>query len=542
MEEGGEAGQRRGLAIGALIGGAAALATAVLHAVAFPPVGAAEAAYIFAVPLLAVWLFAKDSRYLGWLSLGGGVLSWLYLLAWLRHFSGHLEMPMAWVPGWLAWLSLGSVVGLFMGGWLWISGWAMRRSLRGALWRRLVLVLALPGLWVVLEWLRSWIFGGFPWLPLAASHWERPLLLQLASYTGAWGVSYCLVAFAVGLSFYLHTLWHLRREKWYRRLSWEFYLALGLLGGGLALGVGGVVGGTERPLARVGVVQPAVEPLDKWDAQRVVALSEDLNRLSQYAVALGAEWVFWPEVPMPVVLNADPQARGFVEELSAVTAVPYLVGGLATQAAAGAEPAYYNAVLSVDPQTGLAAQFYAKRRLVPFGERVPTPWLRALIGTVVPLPLDLEPGSGAQLLNFAGWEAGALICYEDVYAPLARESVMAGADFLFVATNNAWFGDGAGALQHATHSVLRAVETRRPVIRCGNAGWSGWIDAHGHVRHVVDDGEGRTHFQGAAVLNVGYAAYWNGRTTFYTRWGEWFVLLSAGLSCLGAFACLTQRK
>ena len=80
-----------------------------------------------------------------------------------------------------------------------------------------------------------------------------------------------------------------------------------------------------------------------------------------------------------------------------------------------------------------------------------------------------------------------------------------------------------GAPQHAAHSVLRAVETRRPVMRCGNAGWSGWIDS-GSVREVLLEG-GSVYFQGGSTYSVIQYEDWLGRKSFYTRHGDWFVAL-----------------
>ena len=77
---------------------------------------------------------------------------------------------------------------------------------------------------------------------------------------------------------------------------------------------------------------------------------------------------------------------------------------------------------------------------------------------------------------------GPLICYEDIFPNLSREISLSGVDLFFVTTNNAWFGEEGCAEQHAAHSVLRAVETQKPFVRCGNAGWSGWIDSKGYQR------------------------------------------------------------
>jgi apolipoprotein N-acyltransferase len=130
---------------------------------------------------------------------------------------------------------------------------------------------------------------------------------------------------------------------------------------------------------------------------------------------------------------------------------------------------------------------------------------------------------------------GPLVCYEDIFPRLARESTLAGAELLAVQTNNGWFGTGGAAYQHATHSVLRAVENRRPVIRCGNAGWSGWIDEYGHIRAVLTGEDGTVYFRGSETHVVTRDLRWQGQQTFYTLHGDWFLSVCAGLAALGAW-------
>jgi apolipoprotein N-acyltransferase len=129
---------------------------------------------------------------------------------------------------------------------------------------------------------------------------------------------------------------------------------------------------------------------------------------------------------------------------------------------------------------------------------------------------------------------GVLICYEDLFPRLAREEVLSGADALVVVTNDAWYGEGPAAYQHAAHSVLRAIETRRPVLRCGNAGWSGWIDEFGSIRWVQKDASGSVYFRGASMANVTRDQRWVGRNSFYVEHGDWFVAMSACLAVMGA--------
>jgi apolipoprotein N-acyltransferase len=126
-----------------------------------------------------------------------------------------------------------------------------------------------------------------------------------------------------------------------------------------------------------------------------------------------------------------------------------------------------------------------------------------------------------------------LICYEDIYPSLARLSALGGANVLVVVTNNGWFGEGGAAYQHAAHSVLRAVETRRPVLRCGNGGWSGWIDEFGNVRKVIANTKNTIYFRGAKTLDVERDVRWVDRNSFYVEYGDWFVLACAAFVTFG---------
>ena len=171
---------------------------------------------------------------------------------------------------------------------------------------------------------------------------------------------------------------------------------------------------------------------------------------------------------------------------------------------------------------------------MPFGEYVPFRPLLGWLNKFVPIGEgDFGRGedSSPLIVPLRGQPTvvGPLICFEDVFPHLARHSAIAGATMLTVLTNNGWFGEGGAAYQHAAHSVLRAVETRRPLIRCGNGGWSGWIDEFGAIRNVVTNGEGTIYFRGVRAMNVTRDVRWTERNSFYTEYGDWFVLLSAGL-------------
>jgi apolipoprotein N-acyltransferase len=234
--------------------------------------------------------------------------------------------------------------------------------------------------------------------------------------------------------------------------------------------------------------------------------------------------------------------RGWTEDLVARAKAPLLLGSVGVENLGQPDERWINGAFLVDPQSGLRPEMYAKRHLVPFGEYVP---LRPILGwleKVVPIGGDFTPGSDPAPMVFLMKDVpvamAPLICFEDIFPGLARSSVRAGADALVVLTNNGWFGEGGAAYQHAAHSVLRAVETRRPVLRAGNGGWSGWIDEFGATRAVVTDPERGVYFRGARAVEVTRDFRWIGQQSFYVRYGEWFVMACA---LFVLFAGLTLR-
>lgn len=520
--------------------------TVLLYVIAFPRFDVAEAAYVFAIPMLA-WLlvFQPGLKRVALVAFLSGWVAWGLLIAWLRHFTQSAEMFAPALIGWTLMLLLAAVLALFWTGWWVAVAWTLPRIVRAPGSSRVMALMGLAAAWVVLEYVRGFLFTGFPWLPLAASQWQRPLVLQISAVTGAWGVSFLLIFFNFALVFYVVRLLQVRRAAWYQRFCPEFYAAIGFLAASIVIGIraGGDRRGAET-LFQAGFVQPNVDPLQKWDPAHAEAVLRDLAELSEFAKLLGADVILWPEAPTPYPVIGNPNMRRWMEELSARLERPILSGAIVTLGEPGDTDApWFNAAVTVSPTRGLDNRFYAKRHLVPFGEYVPLSGILPFIDKVVPLPGSFSAGEGAQLITLEvgtqRWRIGTLICFEDIFPRLARESVRAGAELLFVPTNNAWFGEEAGAYQHAAHSVLRAVETRRPVLRSGNAGWSGWIDEFGGIRSVVVGVDGHIYFRGTEVGTVRRNPRLAGHLTPFVRFGDWFPLLC--LFWAGAAGWLLHR-
>lgn len=523
------------------------VATVALTVLAFPPSRTPEFAYAFAAPAL-FWAYLRPSfRLYAWTVLGAQAVAWTIILGWLHNVTlGGL-------------LLLGPFIGAWIGSWFLAARWALPRMVSRSTPERLLVVLGLAGLWVVGEWTRTWMLSGFPWMPLAATQWQRLSILQIAAFTGAGGVSFVLMTMNLGFSAYAHRLLREGRAGLGKR-SPEFFLALILL----VLCVATQIQETFNrhryavPLGRVAFVQPYIPQDIKWDNAKGPAILRTLEEITLAAAATKPDLILWPEATTPWAVKGDPVMRDWISQLVARADRPLLLGSIARQPMAGnpSEEDWLNAVFAVDPSTGVADAFYAKRHLVPFGEYVPLRPLLGWLGKFVPIGDDFLRGDAASPLRVtvSGRQVsfGPLLCYEDIFPDLSRDSVKAGADVLFVATNNGWFGEGGAAYQHASNSVLRAVETRRPVLRCGNGGWSGWIDEFGAIRSVLlrdpatgsvtadsprKSPDGSVYFRGTQTVAVTMDARWIGKRSFYVEHGEWFVAVSAAFAAAG-FALL----
>jgi apolipoprotein N-acyltransferase len=510
--------------------------TILLAVFSFPPFKAPEFAYAMLVPGI-FWAYTRPPlKLFAWTIFAAQAVAWTILLGWLHNVT------------WAGLFLLGPFVGAWIGTWYLAAWWAVPRIIGRPTLTRLFVMLGLAGAWVVIEWTRTWLLGGFPWLPLAASQWERSSILQIAAYSGAYGVSFVLVMMNLGFGAYAHRLFREKNVTGINKRSQEFFLALFLLLTCVSIHFQEAFNrrGYSRPFARVAFVQPYIEQQIKWDAAKIPAIVEVLQNTTLDAARTRPDLILWPEASTPLAVRGHAEMQKFVEELVKRANVPLLLGSVAIEHPDTPQEIWFNGAFLVTPAEGIAKNYYAKRQLVPFGEFVP---LRPILGWLkkfVPIGEgDFARGeTSAPLLvplrdQFAIF--GPLICYEDIYPNLARLSALGGANVLAVVTNNGWFGEGGAAYQHAAHSVLRAVETRRPVLRCGNGGWSGWIDEFGNVRTVVTNSKGTIYFRGTRTIEVSRDLRWVERNSFYTEYGDWFVLVCATLMFFG-FALLKMAE
>ncbi|MCD8284239.1 MAG: apolipoprotein N-acyltransferase [Opitutae bacterium] len=294
--------------------------------------------------------------------------------------------------------------------------------------------------------------------------------------------------------------------------------------------------------------KPQMTLLQAKSALAENAFSRDKNRVGNNAERSrerSLDFILWPEAAMPVLQLGDKENgyEEFLAGLSRAAKTPIVAGAIYAAKTPANPDGYYNSVHVIDPKFGLGENFAAKRHLVPFGEYVPLADILPL-RKVVPVATDCLRGTSFEPLCVRSrknsvLKLGVLVCYEDVFPELGRAVVNAGADTIAVVTNDAWYGEGSGAYQHMAHSVMQAVSLGVPVIRCGNAGWSGVISPIGQIYEMAD-ARGSIYFRGVRRFDV-YGKR-DAEPTFYALHGDWLVLAGGAFFALALAASLRECK
>ncbi len=467
----------------------AALAGAVM-VLGFAPFGYFAAPLLSLVVLLALWARCAEPRRGAWLGLSFGLGQFLAGVSWVYvslHTFGMMPAPLAAIATLLFCLVLALYPAAL--GWL---------CVRLGMQRAGVVLLAFPGAWVLLEWLRGWLFTGFPWLNLGYTHIDTPLS-GYAPITGVYGLSLAVAIVAV-------LGWTVVRGPMRHRIAAIVLIAV-LLTVGSTLKEQTWTTPTGSRL-EVALLQGNIPQELKFVPGR---FESTLATYAQLVQQTNARLIVLPETAIPRFPDEVPPAFFDMLRKHVAAVEGDVLFGLPT---GDLRRAYFNTMQSVGTSP---TQQYSKSHLVPFGEFIP--WGFGWIERVLRIPLsNFAPGDiNQQPLALAGEKIAVNICYEDAFgAEIIRQ--LPQATLLVNASNVAWFGDSLAPHQHLEMARMRSIESGRYMLRATNSGMTAIIDERGRVQDVLA--------QFTEGVLMGPVRGFSGATP-YVRYGDWIIALAA---------------
>jgi len=434
----------------------------------FPPVELAWMAWLAVVPLLKAVEGLSIGRAFKF-GLIAGMVHYLTLLYWIVVVLGHYGnlSPLASLgPLFLLCLYLALYPAVFSG---------LTTRFEGS--RFFPLLVA--GLWTGLEYGRTQLLSGFPWCLMGHTQYRYLSVIQIADLFGVYGVSF-LILLSNGLIYAL--LLKRPRERW-SNLAWQIPFAVLLLVATLAYAHqdrSARHAPESQCRYRIAIVQANIDQSVKWDPAYQAYTMSVYRRLTESALVGRPDLIVWPETAVPFFYQDRPALSREITRMAKDSGVPFIFGSPA-YTHDPQRTRYFNRAYMLSPDGTEPPQSYDKVHLVPFGEYVPLKRFLFFIERLVPAAGDFEAGEAISPLRSDEISAGILICFEVIFPELARIHAGKGANLLVNLTNDAWFGMTGAPFQHLSMAVFRAVETRKPLIRAANTGFSAFINARGKI-------------------------------------------------------------
>lgn len=369
-----------------------------------------------------------------------------------------------------------------------------------------VTLFVFPLFWVTYEFVYMLTDLSFPWLTLGNGLPHFTSFIQAADIVGTLGLSLLVVfinvLFYKGISYYSSK----KKSSIINFSIGIFLIVIILIYGAVKLNTYKI----SKSTIRVGLIQPNLDPWEKWSGGNVDDLTHKYLDMSRPAVKKGAKLIVWPETALPVFIlsgtysNSLDSIYNFIEKndiylLTGMPDIRYDEKGPNMPSDSKYSQAgdfyyrTYNAIFLFSPYTR-EIQRYGKMKLVPFGERVPFVDTFPFLGDIIKWGVGItgwNVGKDTLVFNLrmkdvVKYESdtlklNGLVCYESIYPDFVAAFVKKGAQLITVVTNDSWYGNSSGPYQHKEMSALRAVENRRAVMRAANGGISCVIDPLGRT-------------------------------------------------------------
>lgn len=383
--------------------------------------------------------------------------------------------------------------------------------------------LADPIIWVSTEYIKTFLFTGFPWALVGYSLWQKTSLIQTADIGGVYIVSFFIILIQGFLcDTYDRIINRINSTTLFISFIITFLLSSLYLTYSfirkteIEINVASVK--DEIPVV---VVQPNIPQDIKWTPELKSNYLRKNIELTISAIDYPHKSLFavWPETALTFILDLETELKN--ELLDFASKGFYIIaGGIGYSREIKDEKVkeiFYNRAYFITPQKEI--YHYDKTHLVIFGEYIPLrsviekiPFVRKMIEDVEKVAGDFTPGKEVKPLG-KEIKVGVPICFESIFPQITRKMVKDGADFIAVITNDGWFGYSSGPFQHFSVSVFRAVETRRFLVRSANTGISGVFSPTGKIIYQTKLLEEKSFLTKIKPLQI---------QSFYVRYGDLF--------------------
>jgi len=487
---------------------ALAALSGVLFALAFPNTAIGWLMFIALLPLFVALTRARTARgafFLGWLS---QTIAWLIMVPWVVRVMSHYG-GLPYITGVLLFVAMCAYLGMY-GGLFALLFYRIAPSTRFRRW------LLVPLAWAVVEYLRTYLFSGFPWSLIAASIVDYAPFVQFDRVAGPYALGILILLPSTLIAWLI-----VARPKGMRSLFpiaavviiTFVWWATGLVAAKM------LVRPTGTPMARAALLQPNISQEMRWDNDNLILIFRRMMAMTEEATSHNVQVVIWPESTVPLSYATTDFYRQAIESLSRTRSVDVILGSVADEPEQPNK--LWNAAFLVSG--GRTIGHYDKIRLVPFGEYVPLREMLSFAHALVHAVGQFEFGTKDTPL-VGRFFYGPAICYEVVFPQIPRTQVVHGANVLVTITNDAWYDGTSAPRQHLNMARLRAVETDRYLLRAGTTGISAVIDPAGQIVQQMEMGK-----QG-----IIYAEFQpRTSTTPYVRFGDWFAWVAMAFVILG---------
>ncbi len=410
-------------------------------------------------------------------------------------------------------------------------------------WLRYV---ALIAFYISMEYLHQTWDLAFPWMTLGNGFAGMHQIVQWYEFTGVYGGSLWILLSNI---FAFEAYRQIKVQKQYKLAGiWVFILLLPI-----GFSIYQYKNYKEKSVpVNVVTVQPNIDPYEKYGSTPAAEQLQILSHLSDSLGQTNTEYFIWPETAIPKYVDEERirsdrqflQAQQWLSKykngtlITGIESVRFYNDKKTISAKENPNGGFYdnyNSAVQIENSANVA--FYHKSKLVPGVEKLPFP---EVFSFLIPVFAQLGGSTGGYgwqdepsvLYAYSGIGVAPVICYESIWGNWVAGSVKQGAQFIAIITNDGWWGNTSGKDQHLLYAKLRAIETRRYIVRSANTGISGFINQRGDV---VQQSKWWTRTALKADINL------NDEITFYVNYGDIVAKISIVLGLLAAAFILIKR-